>query len=95
MTRQPTCGYPLGAPEHVSDVHEVIVDHIGEVVGGKCVGLDYDEIPCDTYTTQHNTSVMLVTLVREKLKSCTYLASFLQNMLFLQVSCKSCKHLAS
>ena len=53
MTRQPTGGYPLGAAEHVSDIHEVVVDHIGQVVGGKCVGLDYDEIPCDTHTQQY------------------------------------------
>ena len=33
---------PLLAANDVADLHEVIVDHVGQVIGGKSVGLDED-----------------------------------------------------
>ena len=30
---------PLGAPQHVADAHEVVVHHVGQVVGGEAVRL--------------------------------------------------------
>lgn len=30
-------GHPLGAPDDMSDVHQLVVDDVGEVVGGKVV----------------------------------------------------------
>ena len=35
-------GDPLFGADDVGDVHEVIVDDVGEVVGGKAVGLHED-----------------------------------------------------
>ena len=32
-------GQVLAAPDHVGDVHQVVVDDVGEVVGGVAVGL--------------------------------------------------------
>ncbi len=35
---------PLGAAQHVTDPHQVIVHHAGQVIGGEAVGLQDDRI---------------------------------------------------
>ena len=35
-------GDPFLGADHVGDVHEVVVDDVGEVVGGEAVGLEED-----------------------------------------------------
>ena len=37
-------GEPLLGPEHVADLHIVVVDHVGEVVCGEAVGLEQYEV---------------------------------------------------
>ena len=35
-------GQVLGPPYHVGDAHEMVVHHVGEIIGGQAVGLEED-----------------------------------------------------
>ena len=37
-------GKILIAPDHMGDPHQVVVDHVGEIIGGITVGLDQDQV---------------------------------------------------
>ena len=40
------CGYlPLYTPEHVTDLHEMVVHHVGQVVRGVAVRFQDNRIP--------------------------------------------------